>query len=531
LSADSNRRLANIFKLIVGFSVIAILARGILLKPSDLGDPWLLFWVAAIAAVELMPVPAWRGLRFSLSLPVILAVAILYTPAAAGCVLLVGLFDSRELRREMPVVNSLFNRAEVSLMAVIASTVFHAIASLSSPAWLYVLGGLAAATASYAVNVGLISIVVALQASLSVREVLSGLRVGALPEFLLNYLGLGVIGLAMAVFFQEVGPWSVIAFGAPLVFARQMFFRSMALEEATKELRDRQLVLRALSNRMAEERQDERAQIAAYLHDDLAQTLFQLTLRLEMAKKRLGLQDLDAVSKDLDDISAIKEKTSNMVRSLVRDLHRSPIGRTGLGDAIQSFADEAGRDSPVQLAVDVVEVTLPPPIQLLIYQIAREAVMNAMKHAEPGNIMISLRETKSGVELQVRDDGKGFDTTQPAPEGHFGSVMMRERALVAGGTFTVTSQLAKGTVITAGFPRVWIEEEMEPGLDISGEPDASGGQGKTGAPSSEQINVPAALPRDPGEPNSQSPDLTPSQTPEGPPGAAPDPGKRHPMSA
>jgi signal transduction histidine kinase len=529
LSADSNRRLANIFKLIVGFSVIGFLARGILLDPSSLADPSLLFWVAMIAAVELMPVPAWRGLRFSLSLPVILAVAITYKPIPAGCVLLVGLFDSRELRREMPVINSLFNRSEISLMAVVASAVFHALTSVTGAVPLYILGGLAAATASYAVNVALISIVVALESSLPLREVISGLRVGALPEFLLNYLGLGVVGLTMAVFFNTVGLWSVIAFGAPLVFARQMFFRSMALEEATNGLRDRQLVLRALSNRMAEERQDERAQIAAYLHDDLAQTLFQLTLRLEMAKKRLGNQDFEAVSKDLDDISAIKEKTSNMVRSLVRDLHRSPIGRTGLADAIQSFADESSRDSPVQVAVDVVEVTLPPAIQLLIYQIAREAMMNAMKHAEPQNIMISLRETAGGVELQVRDDGKGFDTTQPAPEGHFGSVMMRERALVAGGTFTITSQLDKGTVITAGFPRVWIDEEMAPSLDLSGDPETSG-DGETPALSSE-LNIAAALPPHPEEPDSQSLELTPSQTPEGSSGAEPDPGKRHPMSA
>jgi hypothetical protein len=132
------------------------------------------------------------------------------------------------------------------------------------------------------------------------------------------------------------------------------------------------------------------------------------------------------------------------------------------------------------------------------------------------------------VELQVRDDGTGFDTTQPAPEGHFGSVMMRERALVAGGTFTVTSQLEKGTIITAGFPRVWIDEEMAPGLDLSADPEGSGG-GET--PLSAELNIAAALPPDPDEPDSLSRDLTPSQTLEAPAGTTPDPGKRHPMSA
>src|SRR5438034_1000630 len=79
------------------------------------------------------------------------------------------------------------------------------------------------------------------------RRVVAELRVGALPEFLLNYLGLSLVGVAMALFYVRVGAWSVIIIAAPLVFARQMFFRSKLLEEASDELRDRERVLRDLS--------------------------------------------------------------------------------------------------------------------------------------------------------------------------------------------------------------------------------------------------------------------------------------------
>src|SRR5207249_12030781 len=252
--------------------------------------------------------------------------------------------------------------------------------------------------------------------------------------------------------------WAVAVFILPLVFARQMFFRSMALEEAGNELKDRERVLRALSNRMAEERQDERMQIAGYLHDDLAQQLFRLTLQAEMAKKRLGRGDVDAALKDLDGILDTKRQTSDMVRALIRDLHRSPIGRRGLAEAIQSFAEDMSRSGQTHIAADVVEVALPPPIQLLIYQIAREATMNALKHAEAANIWISLAESEDGVALTIKDDGKGFDVNEPQPEGHFGSVMMKERALVTGGTYTRDSEIGLGTTIRATFPRVWVEE-------------------------------------------------------------------------
>jgi signal transduction histidine kinase len=185
--------------------------------------------------------------------------------------------------------------------------------------------------------------------------------------------------------------------------------------------------------------------------------LFRLNLQVEMAKKRLARGDTDAVATDLDKILDTKQQTSEAVRALIRDLHRTPIGRRGLAEALQSFADDMGTDT-TQVTAQVVEVALPPPIQLLIYQIAREGAMNALKHADAPHITIALRETDDGVQLQVADDGRGFDTEAAAPEGHFGSVMMRERALVAGGSFSITSEPGRGTTIVASFPRVWVEE-------------------------------------------------------------------------
>src|SRR5437763_14938498 len=108
-----------------------------------------------------------------------------------------------------------------------------------------------------------------------------------LSEFVVSYAGLGILGVVLARLFAlpSVQFLAVLTVIAPLLFARQMFLRSHALEEAHVELQEREGVLRELSNTMAEERADERLQIAGYLHDDLAQVLFRLSLQVDIAKK------------------------------------------------------------------------------------------------------------------------------------------------------------------------------------------------------------------------------------------------------
>jgi signal transduction histidine kinase len=465
LNSSSESRRGSVFLWTVVCSVLGFIVYGWVrgaaqsLPRGVATLPELLFWVVVVAGVELLPVPVSKRLQITFGFPILLAVAILYAPpVVAASVAFLGSFDSREMRREISVAKALFNRSQLALTMVASSAVFHAFASVRSH-WYILLGAVLVATAAhYAVNVVLVSLALHLLYGVAFRDILSQLRVGSIRDFLLNYVGLGLVGGVIATLYDKVSLWSVVAFLLPLIFARQMFFRTMALEEASKILKDREQVLRALSNRMAEERQDERMQIAAYLHDDLAQQLFRLSLQVDMARKRLAKGEISQVNRHLEAITDAKQETSNMVRALIRDLHRSPIGRKGLGEAMESFSTDMARGSPTQIVTNVVEVTLPPPIQLMIYQITREAVMNALKHAEADHIWITLEDQEEGVALRIRDDGNGFDTAAAPPEGHFGSVMMRERAQITGGTFTVQSAIGEGTTITATFPPVWVEE-------------------------------------------------------------------------
>jgi signal transduction histidine kinase len=247
---------------------------------------------------------------------------------------------------------------------------------------------------------------------------------------------------------------------------------------------------------MAEERADERLQIAGYLHDDLAQILFRLSIQVDVARKLLDKGDLEMLSTQLEKIRGSKQDTSDRIRALIRELHRSPLGAKGLAEALESFTDEVGRDSGVQFHHDVEQIEMPAPTALLLYHIAREGVMNALKHAKATDLWIGVHDEDDDIVLELRDNGAGFDTSAPGPEGHFGMAMMRERAQVGGGELDVASEPGKGTTITVRFPVALLQVEpaeqratgSPPKQDASEEPEAPP---KSGAPEETRHSVSA----------------------------------------
>lgn len=466
----------------------------LLAKGWDQTDLSFIPWLLLVAAVELLPVPTWRGVQVSMGFPLLIAVALIYPPGLAAFVALAGSFDPRELRREVTVLRALFNRCQVALAVLAASSIFHTFTSYKQPLVQIIPIALLATLVDYVINLSLVTIGGSLAYGVAPLVVARQL-LGRGQEFLISYLGLGIVGTVLASLYAQVGFLSVVTVLAPLLFARQMFFRSRALEEAHKELQVREQVLRALSNRMAEERQDERAAIAAYLHDDLAQLLFRLSIQVDVARKHLSNGRIEQTGESLDKIKETKQDTSDRVRALIRDLHRSPLGHAGLAEALHGFIAETARDSGVQFHTDIAEVALPAPIALLVYHIAREATMNALKHAHASNMWVTVKQDSENIELILRDDGAGFDPEAPGPEGHFGMEMMRERARVGGGTLDLESAPGAGTTITVRFPTSLLQQDEGPSAPPPGASDAGG-----------------ASPDSPGD-ESTSPDPSPESVP------------------
>jgi signal transduction histidine kinase len=435
-----------------------------------LGSWGVLFWVAVVALVEFLPVPIWRSLQVTTGFPLYTAVAFIYQPETAAVIAFLGSSDPREVRGGVTVSRALFNRSQLALALFIASIAFHQLGGdVDNWTSRLILGAPAAVFVFHVVNTVLVGISLGLSYGVRIPDALRRMRIGNPQEFLLSYLGLGVLGILLARLYYDVGWWAVAAFVMPLLLARQMFFRTQALEDATKELQDREVILRALSNRMAEERQDERKAIAGYLHDDLAQVLYRMALHLDISEKHLEKNDPSRLHEEISALRSSRDRAMELVRALIRDLHRSPLGREGLTEALNSYALEVQKDTGVRMETRLQDAPMAPPVQLLCYHVAREAVMNAVKHAEATTITISLEPTMDGARLEVSDNGKGFDVEDGEPEGHYGLTMMKERAQVSGGTFQIDSTRGRGTKVMAEFPTSWLieageDEEQEQGV-------------------------------------------------------------------
>jgi signal transduction histidine kinase len=473
----SGRRQAGLLLLQLAVILPTVGVVGVMLWRDAGSLQWQLWvWTATVALVEVLPVPAWRGLQVSVGFPLLMAVAFVFDPPAAALAAFLGASDPREYRRQVGLLRAVFNRSQVALSVLVASSVFHALAGLDASSLAQLGAALLAAVLDYFLNSGLVTAALSLDTGVPPLRVIKELRIGRLSEFLVSYLGLAFFGLFLAHFASENNNfWAIPVFVIPLLLARQMFFRSMALEEAHRELKDREQVLRVLSTRMAEERQDERMQIAAFLHDDLAQLLFRLSIQVDVARRRLDSGEIEAAESLLGEIKETKNRTSDRIRALIRDLHRSPLGRAGLAEALHSFIAETGKDSDVQFHTDIDQIDLPAPIALLMYHIAREAVMNALKHARASNMWLTVKQDGDEVEMVLRDDGVGFDSEAPEPEGHYGLTMMRERATVGGGSFAVKATPGEGASITVRFPTSWLQAEPPGESPEPSQPPPNGG--------------------------------------------------------
>jgi len=427
------------------------------------GFPELLPWLLVVVMADLLPVPIWGSVELMMSFPVLLALAFVFPPYAAGVVGLVGTFDLRELRREISLGRGLFNRSNVALSVLAASAVFHELAG-DVRAWPGVLvAALAAMIVDLAINATLVILGTRLLTGEPVRLLARHVYGGRQPAaFVLGYTCFGLLAVLLATVYVGGGSWALVAFAIPLLLARQMFVYWKGLGEARVLLGDKQRLITHVSSRIAEERRDERLSVAAGIHDEILPPLYQVHLMGQVLRQDLASGRLLDLEADIPSLLHAVDTANLALRDLIGDLRQSTLGAGGLNGTLLLLARSLETQSAARIVTRLEDVPGTPLTQLLVYQVAREALSNAVRHSGASSIEVHLQDGGDCIRLVVADDGNGFDPLRVEGESHFGLLLMRERVEIAGGDFFVDARPGFGTRVLVRVPVDRLGGEPEP---------------------------------------------------------------------
>lgn len=192
----------------------------------------------------------------------------------------------------------------------------------------------------------------------------------------------------------------------------------------------------------------ERNRMARELHDTLAHTLSGLSVQLETAQAYWEVEPETARTLLARSLSATRSGLDETRRAL-QALRASPLDDLGLLLALRKLAGSAAQRGQFDLALSLpVQIpSLPPDVEQCIYRIAQEAIENAVHHANANTLAVQLTLSEAKISLSIVDDGLGFEVEKVKENGHYGLAGMRERAQVAGGDLTISSQPDQGTRI------------------------------------------------------------------------------------
>jgi two-component system sensor histidine kinase UhpB len=221
-------------------------------------------------------------------------------------------------------------------------------------------------------------------------------------------------------------------------------FRRMLGRLDAERRRSGRLVLRA--------QEEERRRLARDLHDEVNQALTAILLRLEALSQAAPPE----LGDELSELKRLVNQAMNELLQLARQLRPTALDDHGLLPAMASHVRRFAAQTGIQADLNTHGETaaLAPDQEIAVYRIAQEALANIARHADASQVQVDLRTGETGLELTVRDDGRGFEPREPdrAAEGGLGLGGMAERARLVGGELTIESRPGAGTELCLRVP-------------------------------------------------------------------------------
>jgi len=192
----------------------------------------------------------------------------------------------------------------------------------------------------------------------------------------------------------------------------------------------------------------ERARLAGDLHDSVTQLLYSVNLFAAAGRDAYQEGDMADVGDSLNELEFIAQQALKEMRLMVYELRPLALSQEGLLGAVQQRLEAVERHAGVQAQLQgQITLDLPPAIEEALYHIIQEALNNALKHAAATAVSVRLETTGRQIEVEVTDNGSGFEPDALDSQGGLGLTSMRERVENLGGTLTLLSKPGEGTTI------------------------------------------------------------------------------------
>lgn len=215
--------------------------------------------------------------------------------------------------------------------------------------------------------------------------------------------------------------------------------------------------LQQLSNKRLDVVEESLRRISRELHDGTCQALMAIKLDLALIEPQISAAGRETQT-TLRDIRRQVVDVVQSVRQMSHLLYPPALDDFGAVAAIESMAEKYRATSDLQVRVDCSDAGLrfAPAIELLMFQIFQEAMINVVKYAHASRVQVRLALEEQAVVLEIADDGVGFDAQAyfrgPTRAPGLGLIGMRERVAHFGGAFRVTSRARHGTCIFVSVP-------------------------------------------------------------------------------
>lgn len=218
-------------------------------------------------------------------------------------------------------------------------------------------------------------------------------------------------------------------------------------QKLVDEIEQRKKVEDALSLKAAEEAVTaERTRLARDLHDAVTQTLFSASLIAEVLPE-LWRSNVNVAQESTEELRQLTRGALAEMRTLLLELRPAALTQARFSELIRQLCEALiGRARlPIQLTIEG-ERLLPPDVQVALYRIAQESLNNVFKYAKASKVNVNLFQTATGVRLEVRDNGVGFDPAISKPSS-FGLNIMQERAESIDAKIQISSSPGEGATV------------------------------------------------------------------------------------